>query len=196
MLIVDLSYVVPEENISSLGEISWTILSISRDNEEDIIRKFEKSGGKLFAPIYLPPQAGHKENYQQSREYSWIIMTLFQNLKNDFLPLPSVSQWKNDIFCCLAWNFLGTKLALCFPDSTVHFYNIKKQIWENNALNNVNVSGIRQICWKPGSRDSVALATRKGLFVWSTIGEPECESLRRISEAPNFLSVQYSPNGR
>ena len=101
LLIVDLSYVVPEENISSLGEISWTILSISRNNEEDIIRKFEKSGGKLFTPIYLPPQAGHKENYQQSRECLWSILTICQNLKNVFLPLPSVSQWKNDIFCCL-----------------------------------------------------------------------------------------------
>lgn len=193
---MNLILVVPKDNVCSLGEIGWNILSISKDNEEDVIRKFEKSGGKLFNPIYLPPRAGHKENYQQSRECPWSIMTAFQNLKNDFLTLPPVSQWKNDIFSCAAWNFKGTKLALCFPDSSVHFYNIKKQIWERNVLVNESVNGVHQICWKPDSRDSVALATRNGLFVWSTIGEPECESLRKISDASNFLSAQYSSNGR
>lgn len=196
LLLFGLIFVVPEDNVSSLGEISWTILYISKDNEEDVIRKFIRSGGKLFTPIYFPPQAGHKENYQQSSECSWSLMTVFLNLKNNIVTLPPVSQWKSDIFSCLAWNFLGTKLSLCFADSTVHFYNIKKQIWESNVLFDGNVSGIRQICWKPGSRDSVALATRKGLFVWSIIGEPECESLHEISSFPNYLSVQYSPNGR
>ena len=68
-------------------------------------------------------------------------------------------------------------------------------MWEETVLSDASMSGIRQLCWKPGSRDTITVATRNGVFVWSTIGDLESQSLFQVSAEANVLSAQYSPNG-
>lgn len=187
--------VVPEDDVVSIGENSWNILYISGRDEEAIIRQFVSNGGIMLNPIYSPPGTVRGESYKQSAEHPSHFVTALKNMRNSFTVSLPVADWERSIFSCLAWNSLGTKVAMCFVDSTIHIYNIKKQMWEATVLSDASVNGIRQLCWKPGSRDTVAVATRNGVFVWSTIGDLESQSLLRVSAEANVLSAQYSPDG-
>ena len=187
--------VVPGDDVVSIGENSWNILYISEHDEEAIIRQFVSNGGIMLNPIYSPPATVRGESYEQSVEHPSHVVTALKNVRNSFTVSPPVADWEKGIFSCLAWNSLGTKVAMCFVDSTIHIYNIKKQMWEETVLSDASMSGIRQLCWKPGSRDTVTVATRNGVFVWSTIGDLESQSLFQVSAEANVLSAQYSPNG-
>ena len=156
-------------------------------------------GGKLFNPLYYPPEEVETSDYEQSEQKMSLPLRWLSNWFTAlsfslFSPQPLPLVHKRVSISCIGWNASGTKAAVAFPDSSIRIYNFEQQEWDSVLLRHENQIGIRQICWKPDSTCCFAVASRNGIFIWSK--KQGNFFVRQIDSTPNVLTISYSPNSQ
>lgn len=180
----------------SIGEINQRIISVTRANELSLLTQFKSCEGKIWKPLYFPPREVEVVEYSQNQKNELPIIREINRAISTFASKPSFTGTKTNkvisLLHCVT-NDLGTKLAVCFPDNSIQIYNVVTEEWETTELKLPEQEGVHSLCWKPNSRNTLAVGCAAGVFVWSF---SDCAYYRTVTNSPFILSAQYSPCGQ
>ena len=191
------SWVEPHPRGVSLGELNWSIVNVTKENEIQTLSEFQKKGGQVLNVLYMHPEEGEFCSYQQAESSGYAATRWVQNVVH------SLSEWVSPVskaksvrtekrLSCAAWSSDGVMIALSFPDSSVRVYDTQKQRWSDSVLRLEDPLSVHSIAWKPDSHHTLAVASEQGVLVWDFHTSSEYQV---VSALPNALQVTFSPNG-
>lgn len=196
-LAADISCVELHPRGVSLGELNWSIVNVTKANENQMLSEFQKKGGQVLNVLYMPPEDGDFCSYKQEESNGYAITQWAQNVAH------SLSEWVSPVsevktmrmrkqLSCAAWSSDGVMMAFSFPDGSVHVYDTCKQQWNESVLRLKDPLSVQSISWKPNSHHTLAVASEQGVLLWDFGTSSE---YRVVSSLPRALQGAFSPNG-
>ena len=180
----------------SIGEHNKRIIYVNQSNELNVTSEFKQCGGEILNPMYYPPVNKETTVYKQNSESSTSIINFIRNLSSTIIPFPISDAVRMNRLISIQhceFNHDGKRMAVCFPDNSIHIYNMQKQEWTDRRLFHEDIKDIQSLSWKSDSRNTLAVGCLTGAYIFTF---SDCVYFRRICEKSHVLSAQYSPCGQ
>lgn len=158
---------------------------MNRANEVSVRSEFERFGGKVFSPIYYPPEVAEIYPISQKKDDKGGILTPLWRLYKGAVHLlygssPVVPERTEASISCISWKDDKMFCAAAFPDSSIRFYDLEKQQWRGEVLKHHKMIGIQSISWKPSSPHTLVVGCINGVFLWKIIKQNQGTHCRRL----------------